>query len=353
MKRSPVRPIVLSALLCGAIACAVAPVAPPASSEVVAPIERTLPIELATDIRWAGESHVVITDRRKGPARVALADAGAQPEWEAGWPAVTEPGSHYIHYAASAQYAVAADLAFGLRWREQRANAPAAQDIIEYIADVDVRGDQVLVTGLRRNIGGELGADGSTAWVGTLRPGEVTLRPLLPFRSMSHIVNCAGFGLAAARFLANGGFVVAPGAEPGVYVYDANQRLQRTWDTKALGVDIDCNLAPEQRALLSTDPDARQAWLNRRRIIDEIVAIGDVPYLIVRAHDGAATRWELVELRGEQHVVHPLPFTSSSPSAHVAADAHAGRIAFLIHDRAAGREGAAAPRLVILPWPSR
>jgi hypothetical protein len=338
-------------LTTGAIACAVAPAAPEVTREPASIIDRVIPIDLATDVRWDDDAHVIVTDRRRGPARVAVADADAQPEWWNDWPAATEPGSHYMHLAISPVYAVAADTAFGLRWREQRPNAAVAQDIFEYIADVDARNDQLLITGLRRNAGGVLGADESTAWIGTLRGQELTLRPLLPFRQMRAIENCAGFGLAAVRFLPNGGFVIAPGAEPGVYVYDAHQRLQRTWDTKALGVEVDCNLTREQSALLATDVDARQAWLNRRRIIDDVIAVGDVPYLVVRAHDGAATRWELIELRGERHTIHPLPFVSTSSSAHVSADARGGRIAFLVHDRAAGREGAAATRLVILPWP--
>jgi len=347
------RPLGAVLLLSGAIACAVVPVTPEPSRETAAVVDRVLPIDLPTDIRWDGESHVVVTDRRKGPARVSIADVDAPPTWLTEWPAATEPGSHYVHFAMSPVFAAAADLAFGLRWREQRPNAPVAREIFEYIADIDVRNDQLLITGLRRNLGGILGADDSTAWIGTLRGGEATFRPLLPFRRMRDVENCAGFGLAAVRFLPDGGFAIAPGAEPGVYVYDANQRLQRTWDTQTLGVEVDCHFSREQSAVLSTDADARQAWLNRRRIIDDLIAIGDVPYLVVRAHDGTTTRWELIELRGEQHVVHPLPLVSASASAHVAADADRQRIAFLIHDRAAGRDGAAAPRLVILPWPAR
>ncbi|MHB0971574.1 MAG: hypothetical protein ACYC7A_02900 [Thermoanaerobaculia bacterium] len=275
---------------------------------------------------------------------------GSDPNWLPEWPRAQGIGSHYIHFGVSDTHIAVADLAFGLRWRERRGDASIVEAAFEYIADLDVHGDLLLISGLRRDAAGKVGGDGSTAWIGSMRQGIGYLRPVLPFHNKEVLENCAGFGLTAVRFLPDGSYVIVPGAEPGVYLYNADGRLARMWDTKVLDIEVDCDLAPDQQSL-ATNPDARQGWLNARRIVDDAVALDRTPALIARSRSGTETRWDIIALHGDGYNVVRLPFTSPSPWAHVSADYHDGKIAFVIADHLPGRPGGADPRLVITPWP--
>lgn len=269
------------------------------------------------------------------------------------WPAGQGVGTFYLHLGRSDRFIAAADLAFGLRWREHGETSQIRQEMMEYVADLDVHGDRLLLTGLRRDEAGELGSDGSTAWIASLREGGDRFRPILPFRRRKLIENCAGFGLAAVGFLSEGSFVIAPGAEADVYRYDPDGRLQRTWSSAELGVTTDCDFPMEQQSLLSTDVVARQQWINRRRIIDEIVELPEGPALIVRSAAEKRIRWELVLLTAAGHETRTLPFTSPSPWAYVSADSRGSRVAFLIADWPAGRDGSVTPRLVVMTMDGR
>lgn len=329
----------LFALLAGAILSGCAG----AAARVPAPVvDRELTIGRPTDIRWDGDDRLLISDLREGIARVTVTDS-ASPEWLPEWPAGHAPGSRYMYIGRSGRFIAAADLAFGMRWLGTDPGDAIVSQAIEYVADLDVHGDRLLVAGLRRDENGQLGADGAFAWTGSFADGA--LRPVLPFTNRAAIENCAGFHLATVRFLSDGSFVIVPGAEPGVYLYDAQGRLKRNFATEALNLVGDCELTREEQSLLSTDAGARQRWINRRRIIDEVVELPSGPALIVRTRDEHVTRWELVPLAtGEPR---PLPVTSASPWAHVAADARGGRIALLLADRVAEREGGRPPRLVL------
>ena len=322
---------------------------PPVPSESPAKIsDLELPLEQPTDVRWEDAEHVLISDRRQGIARVRI--DGTEPRWLSEWPRAQGIGSQYIHFGASSSYIATADIAFGVRWRERREDAPDVEAAFEYIADLDVHGELLLVSGLRRDAAGTVGGDGSTAWTGSMRQGIADFRPVLPIRNAKAIQDCAGFGLASVRFFQDGSAMIVPGAEPGIYLYDTRGRLARTWDTKMLDVEVDCDLAPEQRAL-ATDADARQGWLNARRFVDDVIALERTPALIARSRTASETRWEIIVLRPDAYDVIRLPFTSSSPWAHISADFQDGKIAFVISDRLAGRPDGDRPRLVIAPWP--
>jgi hypothetical protein len=305
-------------------------------------IERELTLARPTDVRWEGDDHVLIAALQDGIARVSVADA-APPEWLPEWPAGVGPGSRYMYLGTSEKFVVAADLAFGLRWRERVAAGDVVSQPMEYIADLDVQGERLLISGLRRDDRGQLGADGAFAWIGSLPDG--TFRAVLPFTNRGLIENCAGFHLTAVRFLRDGGFVIVPGAEPGVFIYDAQAHLQRTFDSRVLNIVTDCDLTRDEQTLLPTNAEARQGWINRHRIVDDVVELGAVPALIVRKRDQTTTRWELVPLgNGETR---PIPVTSPSPWAHVSADSRNGRIALLVADQIAPREEGVSPRLIV------
>lgn len=340
--------VAAAALALVTVACSSAPSGAPLGTDVQHVVERVLEMDHPADVRWLDDDHVLVADPGAGVARIAIRDAAL--EWLPSWrvPARPQVGSRPVHLALSRAYVVAADVAFGLTWRGRDDETKSGTASVEFIADVDALDDRLLIAGLRRDAEGELGSDGSLAWVGEVSHDLTALRPLLPFRDRGAIENCAGFGLGAVRFLSDGSFVVVPGAEAGVYLYTPEGRLKRTWDTAALRIPTDCDGARGDMSALASDPAARQRYLNRRRIVDDVIALPGGPALVVRSVSDGVTRWELVSLGGAEPSVRPLPFTSHSLRAHVAADARGERVVFVISDRLRAREPGTRPRLVVL-----
>lgn len=320
--------------------CAAAP-APPAAAPVPL-IERELTLARPTDIRWADGGHVLITDLEQGIARFGIADLEPA-EWLPEWPAGQGIGTRYMYLGRSERFLATGDLAFGLRWRGTAVDDAIVSQPIEYIADLDVHGDRLLLAGLRRDTNATLGADGAFAWLAPLPGGA--LRPILPFTNRGAVENCAGFNVATVRFLRDGSFVIVPGAEPGIYLYDAEGRLQRNFDVEPLHLLSECQMSREEQSLVSRQPEARQRWINRRRIVDDVIELSSGPALIIRSRQSDVTRWELVPLGTTE--ARPLPFSSPSPWAHAAADARDGRLAILVADQVPDREDGARPRLIV------
>ena len=315
---------------------------PPAGSPSTPPVERSLDVTDPTDIRWDGDGEVLVSTLRRGLARISV-DKVEAPQWLAEWPPGEAPGHRYAYIGVSDDFIAAADLPFQIRWRGRAPNDEIVNQPFEYVADIDVHDRRILIAGLRRDDTGQFAADGAFAWIGTLPSGA--LRPVLPFSDQHVVQNCAGFHVTAARFLSDGSFLIVPGAEPGIFLYNPQGRLQRNFASDGIDILSDCTMTREEESLLPSDPAARQRWINRRRVVDEIVELPSGPALIVRSRNETTTRWDLISLTNG--TVRPLPFTSSSPWAHVAADSRNGRIAVLIADRTTQREGGAAPRLIL------
>lgn len=310
--------------------------------------DRPLPLETAADVRWLDGDNVAVLDALQGIAKVPVAGARATPSWLPEWS--SPKSSHPLHLGVSEGHIVAADMAFQLRWCERHGSRSGLIPL-EYFADVDINGPRLLIAGLRRDDNGNLGADGATAWIGTIEGGDRSLRPVLPFVTRNSIEGCAGFGIGVVRFLRDGSFIVVPGAEPDIYLYDRNARLQRKWPTVPLGIEAPCDMPYDKRVAMYVSPIGRQEWVNRRTIIDEILDTPDGPAAITRKTSGGKTTWDLVLLAGPSPVVIPLPFTSPSKWAHLTADARNGRIAFLIFDRLlAKHDNGAPPRLIVARW---
>ena len=314
--------------------------------------EHAISLRDASDVRWVDADHVLVTDTYNGIVRLSLSgsDVVSLPEW----PHPNGPGTSYTCLAISGDTVVVGDFAFSFRWRE-RGKTALHREFQEFIADLDLDGDRILLSGLRRDSDGKMGQDGAFAWIGSLRGGERSLRPVLPFRDMGSIENCASFGLGAVRFLSNGSFMVVPGAEGGIYLYDKSAKLQRVWQTDPLGIDTDCEMSREQQSALGPNVVARQQWVNRRRIVDEILDTPAGPALIARKVTPAGTHWDLILLASDGSVSErSLPFESSSPWAHVAAATRANRAVFVIADRVPPSvKRTAPPRLILAEWPQR
>lgn len=318
-----------------------------ASSEIVS--ERVLNLEAARDVRWWTDESLVVTDLRRGLAVIDLESPDKQPLWLPGWPRASRVGTRYAHLGVSDDRVVVGDLAFGVQWRRRTEPAETAphRETIEYVADLDVQGDRLLVSGLQRGETGDLGADESVAWTGSLEDPELSLRPVLPFRSRASIENCAGMPLGAVRFLSDGRYVVVPGSEPGIYLYGADERLERVWKSSAVGVEVDCDLSEDQQSLLSSNPSARQEWINRRRTIDDVVDLNGEPAVILRDYKEGRVTWQIATFIDDEPEIRPLPISDTSPAAHLAADARGGLLAVLISNSIPLREPTPARLLVM------
>src|SRR5260370_41366139 len=97
---------------------------------------------------------------------------------------------------------------------------------------------------------------------------------------------------------------------------------------------------------------ARQEWVNRRAMVDEIIDTPAGPALIVRKVSDGATQWEMLLLNGPSPKAQKLPFSSPSPWALISAATRGDRIAFLIGDRLENPNDGAPARLILADWKS-
>ena len=311
--------------------------------------DRPLPaLSNPTDVRWIDDDHLLVADPDRGIARLTLTGSPTSIDWLEEWQKPKGPGSRYFHIAVSGDHIVASDFAFAMQWRRRSGDPTTRRIGFEYIGDVDLDGNRLLVTGLHRDETGDFAADGAIAWLGTLSGGERSLRPVLPFRSLNAVMACAGFGLGKVRFLRDGSFIVVPGSESGIYHFSSDGHVQRVWQTAAFGLDTPCDLPAEEKSILATKPLARNQWLNRRAIVDEVIETPAGPALIVRTVNGRETHWSLLPLNGSP-AMEPLPITSPSPWAHLSAAVRGKRAVLLIGDREA-LDGGAVARLVMIGW---
>lgn len=127
----------------------------------------SLPLELnsAADVRWSGDQSVLLALRRNGVAEFHLTPGGKIEEI---FPGAAKIGGLRLAtlVAASSRYVVAPTL-LSLVWKLR--SAPSHMEVaFELAKAVDVKDDQVLVIGLRRDEGGEIASDGAIAWRGSL-----------------------------------------------------------------------------------------------------------------------------------------------------------------------------------------
>ncbi len=195
-----------------------------------------------------------------------------------------------------------------------------------------------------------MGLDGATAWLGSLKGGEKSLKPILPFKKMDTISNCSPCEIAAVRFLKDGTFIVVPGAEPGIYLFSRDGVLKRIWSNEALGLDVRCDFPSEQGRLLSEKFIGREQWVNARVTVDEVVETPAGPTVIIRTVQNGKTTWDMALLAKDHPDIQRLPFVSLSPWSHLRADTRGGRTAFLIFDRATNQNGSLPPRLILAEW---
>ncbi|HVT19431.1 MAG TPA: hypothetical protein VHQ90_25040 [Thermoanaerobaculia bacterium] len=326
-------------LLAGTALVALAAVAAPAlpstaALRIVSDRVLSKDLEKARDVRWASDQKVYLSLSQGGMVEASLDPGGPAPR-------EMIPGNKTVGgwrfgswIGASPSYLVMAGH-FGLTWRTL--DQPLRQEArLEKVEDIDVAGDQLLALGIQVDESRGVAPDGTIVWLGSLAKGLSDLRPILSDArgpgALNH-TSCGHFEVGGVRFLAGGSFIVVPGVQPGAYLYDSKARLVRTWDTAGLGIDTDCaSLGDKEIERLATDIGAREAWLNRRRTLDEILPLPQGPGLVIRSVIEGRTRWQIKVLREAGGVATiDIPADPVNVRSHLRGDVRGGRIVFVMY----------------------
>lgn len=291
------------------------------------------------DIRWDDDGHVLVAGVKDGTLRLAVSPSDRSP-LERAFPTLPNSGAlgAQVFLGASPAYLVAAAPAHRLTWvaRTPAAKRPISTSLeFDSVHDLDVSGERVLVLGLRRADDGTLAGDGAIGWTATLGAKLTDLRPVQFSASGpgAHAMDaCTDMAMGKVRFLPDGTYVVAPGAEPGIFVRSAAGKLLKAWSADLVGFDAGCPISDTEMLRYSASVAARYNWLNQRRVLDEIVPLPSGIGFVVRSRSQGLTRWELAVLSRDGKVARtPIPWTSPSEYARLAGDARGSRIAFLLH----------------------
>ncbi len=308
---------------------------------------KPLPAELrwAQDARWSSESAALLTAGKNGvfewnftaPPRRVIAGGGSDGFWFSS------------RLAASTKHMIVAAPMNGLMWWDRTTNRKVIEKAFSLLMDVDIYGDRVAILGADYDEKGRFAPEGAIVWTGTLRDRAVRFDPLILGKAgpgAKSMNQCHYLELGAIRFSRDGHLFVIPGVEPGLFEYDANGRLLRTWATDDLGIVDRCSLNEQQWLSMSANPEPRWRWLAARRIVDEMVVFPKGPALLVRSVvTSKGTTWDLLEFIDKQRTrTTRLPITSKSSLSHLRADVDAkGRLLVLRLEYGELNEPAAEP----------
>ncbi|MFL6201871.1 MAG: hypothetical protein ACJ76J_22080 [Thermoanaerobaculia bacterium] len=314
--------------------------------------DRPLPkaLGIISDLRWASADSLFLAAGKSGALRLRF-----EPEW--GEREILVPSGKSLWAAArigaSSRYLAVGAPAHTVAWRKLPAGELQAVPLYT-VVDLDVFEDRLVVLGARKEERGRFAPDGAIAWIGSLDKNLADLKPVLfsvagpGARPMDA---CGAFETGAVRFLGDGSFLVVPGVEPGIFLYDRTGKLLRSWEARAVGLDAECGLSDEQMMLLSASLEPRSAWINQRRVLDDIIALPQGAGLLIRQVANGKTNWQVKILRRDGQIAsHVLPFTGPSPHWHLRADVQGKRIAYLLKEYAASSPPSPS-RLVVTTLP--
>lgn len=301
-----------------------------------------LPWDSAGDVRWTGERSIAISAGRRGVWQFEIAKDGLFSASQLIRGEHVPGGFFFSTMLAWGGGAVITASPFSMVGWQRVPGGDAGLTgsfPIATMIDIDASGDQVIILGADRDAKGRWSPDGAIGWLGTLENKLLDLRPVL----YSHVTpptglpkaidvsDCSVFDNGAVRFLGNRSFVIVPGVEPGVYLYDRDGRLVYTWSTTKLGVLDHCDMPREKISLYQRDISAREEFLRRQPMVDDVVAIGNDPGLVVRWYEKGHTHWKIVVLhRSGANTELPVPLISDSAVAHLRVDIRGDRVVFLV-----------------------
>ncbi len=306
-------------------------------------------LEWSRDLRWIGPEKVLVASPRAGVFEVDLRNPSAVPMVEIEKGNRRTASAHPNRLGISDRYLAAGSGIFSLGWRTREADGLQHQVYFELIADLDIFQNKLLALAIRK---GEKGTrdtlpydqDGAYLWLADLtRTDSVQEDDSQRFEPLAFSASgarakamdpCSLFAPGAVRFAADGSFLVVPQAEHGVQLYSAEGRLVKTWESAAAGIDSGCQLNEEEWTRFAADVESRQAWVNARRVVDDIAFVDGKPAVLVRERQGEITRWQMNVL-GDKAIVQVLsiPIESRSGRARLGLDQQGERIAFLLGSR--------------------
>jgi hypothetical protein len=291
------------------------------------------PLRLALDVRWMSDHSVALAVLKGGVVEYNL--DGKTPIKQL-LPGDVEPGrsGYGQEVAVSSRYLAAGAWLQSITWHSLD-SAVRKEEVFDCIHDIDVGGSQAAVVGVRRDSQGKFSPDGAIAWIGSLDKDLADLKPLLfdaGGPGAPSMGACCGFHLGVTRFLADGSLVVVPGIQPGIYHFNSQGKLLQTLDTVALGTDTDCaRIGKEMVSPMGRDPSLRMAWINERRIVDDVLPLPAGPGLLIRSIQQGQVRWALKVLHPDGSVgVYDIPVDAPNLFAHLKGDFREGRLVLLL-----------------------
>ncbi len=315
--------------------------------------DRVLPAALAkaADVRWASDRSIYLALRDQGVVEVPLESSAAPPREVI--PGRAQLGGFFYSslLGASARHVVAAAPAMAFTSVDLGTKS-RRDEAFDAIHALDVQGDRFLILGMRRDEQMKVGTDGAIAWLGSLDKNLADLRPVAYDATgpgIRNMMRCGGMRLGGLRFLADGRFVVVPGVQPGVQLYDREGQVIHSWDTGPLGIDSDCgNLSDEASRALIASIEGREEWISRRRTVDTVLPLSDGIGLVVRSRESGRLRWDLVVLKMDGGTSkHRLPVEAGSDLFHLRGDFRTGKMVFLLSEERARDDRYPAPRVIV------
>jgi hypothetical protein len=283
----------------------------------------------ALDVRWAPNDSLYVASYSSGVLQVA-ADSGVSRRV-----AFAEPGKRCPSCAilgVSPTHIVTSFPVHQVAWKAT--DKPQIHNyMFDAVVDLDVHEDRVLMLGSRIE-DKKWAPDGAIAWMGSLSRGLRDLRPVLyssrGAKGMT-IARCGFLEPGAVRFFADGSYVVVPGVEPDIYLYEKSGKLAHTWQTGKLGFLDRCDLPEAQVQALSADPEQRARWRSKRTMVDDVLPTPAGPALILHRVQEGVAHWSMLILQRDRPPRRiELPFSARSDVASLRADIRGNRIAFLI-----------------------
>lgn len=284
----------------------------------------------ARDLRWTEEDALWLAVPGVGVVKVKAGEGR-----EEAVPVLTSVRQP-VRLGASSSHVAAAGPLFDLAWTPLTDSHPRRPSF-EFIEDIDVWGNRIVVLGTSRANDGAYAPDGAIAWVGSLDRDLADRKPVLYSRSgpgAGMMDACGAFEIGVVRFLPDGTFVVIPGAEPGVYLYRSDGTLLHTWETEPLGLEARCDFDEQHKLLMSRDPEPRWAWINQHLVVDDVLPLAQGPGLLVRRVTPRGTHWKLTVLRRHAPPLEwEVPISSPGELSHLRGDLRGNRLALLLFTR--------------------
>ena len=311
----------------------------PVSIQIVSELQIPVAPTPAQNVRWASDHSIYLTRGHDGVAEVAL--DGNLTQVRQVIPDRKTLGLRFASFerlAVSPDFLAVSSLASDFAFRPLAASPDGKFKITKLRLGAaygfDLQGDRLLLLGDPRP-GTEGPANGEVAWIGPLT--DHPSRDLKPFLydlagpMAPGLANCLTLELGAARFQPDGSYLVVPGFQEGVHLFSASGQPLHTWKNAAVGLDApDCaGISPRQESELRASYSARFDFLNRHRVLEDILRLPQGPGLLIREVEAGKVRWTVSLLQGDQIATYQVPITGDLPYDRLRGDVRGHQAVFL------------------------